>query len=107
MATQVGNDQTIDVTAATIPSGSAVEAGSVKWASSDEAIATITQDAGNELRAVIAPLAGATGTVTITLTGDADVGAGVETITGTGELEVIAGQATGFTLAFGNPVNNP
>ena len=107
MATQVGNDQTITVTAGTVPSGSAVEAGSVVWASSDPAVATIAADPANELSAVITPVAGATGTVDITVTGDADVGAGVTSITGIGQLEVIAGQATGFTLSFGNPVNNP
>lgn len=110
MATQVGDNQTIDVTATPVDASGAtrnIEAGSAVWAVSDTAIATISADPANELHAVITPVAGATGTVTVTVTADADLGAGVTTITGSGDLEVIPGQASGFTLAFGSPTPQP
>lgn len=108
MATQVGDNQTIDATATPVDAGGgtrSIEAGSAKWASSDEAVATVAADPANELHAIITPVA--VGTCTISVTGDADLGAGVTTITGSGDLEVIAGEATGFTLAFGNPQPKP
>ena len=110
MATQVGNNQTIDVTATPQKldgTDAAIEAGSAVWASDNAAVADIAVDTANELHAVITPAAGATGTVNITITGDADLGAGVVAITGTGVLEVIDGQAAGFTLSFGNPTPKP
>ena len=110
MATQVGNTQNIDATATpTKPDGTAgqVQPGSVVWASSNPAVADIAADPANELHANITPAPGQTGIVDITITGDADLGAGVENIQGTGQLEVIDGQATGFTLAFGNPTPKP
>lgn len=110
MATQVGNNQTIDCTATPVKadgSAAAIEAGSAKWATSDEANVPVTVDPANELHATFTPAAAFTGTVDVTVTGDADLGAGVTTITGTGQLEVIAGEATGFTLAFGNPAPKP
>lgn len=110
MATQVGNNQTIGVTATPVKTdgtAGSIEAGSAKWASSDVAIADVAVDPANELAATVTPVAGAIGTATITLTGDADLGAGVVTITGAGDVEVIDGQASGFTLSFGNPSPKP
>ena len=104
MATQVGTNQLIDATASPVDAtgaAAAVEAGSAVWTSSNTAVATIEVDATNELHVNIVPVS--TGMTTISVTGDADLGAGVVTVTGSADLEVISGEAAGFTLAFGNP----
>lgn len=72
-----------------------VQDGSVAWNSSDETVATVSADADNPLKATVTPT-GKTGTATIEISVDADLGEGVTTITGSADITVIAGNAVGF-----------
>lgn len=71
-----------------------------QWASSDPNVANVVPAADGLSAEVVA---GQTGTAQITVTADADLGAGVETITGIGEIEVISGRASVIRLAFAAP----
>lgn len=78
-----------------------VQAGSVEWASSDPTVLTVTEQTDENSADVIAV---AVGTAQVQVTADADLGDGVVTISGVADVEVIAAQATGFSIALGTPV---
>src|SRR4051812_4999715 len=89
---RVGNPATID--------------GSPVWASSDESVATVVENAGNPLAAIILS-ADRAGAALITATVDADLGEGVRQIVGTLEVQVTAGEAQFVTLEAGAPSDKP
>lgn len=69
-----------------------------QWASSNTDVATVTPS-GDGLSAVIRALQA--GTASISVTVDADLGAGVRPLIGTGDIEVQAGVAEVIRLVFG------
>lgn len=83
-----------------------VEAGSVTWASSDETVLTVAPAADGMTAAV--DTVGA-GTARISVTADADLGAGVSTITGVSEdVNVTIGPnsvASHMVLNLGTPAD--
>ena len=78
------------------------------WASSDETVLTVTEAADGMSGAINTV---ALGTARVTVTADADLGAGVNTITGvTEDINVTLGpnsQASVMTLALGSPADKP
>jgi uncharacterized protein YjdB len=80
-----------------------VQDGSVKWTSSDETVATVTQDAADPLKAVI--VAGLPGTAQVNVSADADLGDGIATIAAPAlDVTVLAGQAVALgSIATGTP----
>lgn len=83
-----------------------IQAGTAKWSSSDETVATVTVDPTNELKArVLTNNAGIEGSAVITLEADGDRSpTGVAQIVGTGTVDVYGPNATVFNLNFGEPV---
>jgi hypothetical protein len=71
-----------------------------QWASSDPNIVSVTPDA-NGMSAVVASVG--TGTAQISVTADADLGAGVLPLVGVADIEVVSGQATVVRLALAPP----
>lgn len=86
-----------------------VESGSVVWASSDPTIVTVgpdPTDPTNELKQVataVGPLTAPGASVQVSVTADADLGAGVTTITGTLDFTVVASQAVSVAIQTGTP----
>ncbi len=78
--------------------------GALAWAASDDTKVTITPDATTGLTARIDAV-GPDGTVDITATGDADLGAGVQTIFAKGTLTIDLGGAIGMEMTFSDPVD--
>lgn len=76
-----------------------VEAGSVIWSGPD--FLTVTPSADGMSADVVAK--GPLGSGQVSVSADADLGAGVVTITGTLQVDVIAGQATSFTINTSAP----
>lgn len=80
--------------------------GAPVWASSDETVLTVTP-AADGMSAVVDSVA--PGTARISVTADADMGAGTKTITGVSEdVNVTLGpssQASNFVFTFGAPVD--
>lgn len=78
------------------------------WASSDETVLKVTP-AADGMSAAVDPIAA--GTARVTVTADADVGAGVVTITGVSEDVTVtigtAHQAATMTLDLGAPADKP
>jgi hypothetical protein len=72
------------------------------WASSDETIITVTP-AADGLSAVVAAV-GPLGTAKVSVTGDADLGADVKPIFGELDVTITQGQAVGFKIELGTPV---
>jgi hypothetical protein len=80
--------------------------GAPVFASADPAICTFTTDPSDPsgmtgLLSATGPLATA---AAVSITADADLGAGVVSIVENGLVEITAGQAAGFTVAVGTPV---
>ena len=74
------------------------------WASSDETIATVDASADSTgLTAVLTAVS--PGDCNVTVSGDADLGAGVTPIVGTLAVTVTAGQATQITINEGTPTD--
>lgn len=71
-----------------------------QWSTSNPAVCTITP-ASDGLSAVLK--ATATGTSQISVTADADLGAGVRNITATGDVEVRPSEAVSVGITFGTP----
>ena len=71
------------------------------WASSNPAVATVEPTADG-LSAVI-KAATELGTTQISVTADADLGAGVTPIVGTVDIEVVGGQAVSLSIVAGTP----
>lgn len=82
-----------------------VEAGTVKFSSSDEAVFTVEQDPSNELSVKV--VAVGPGTAQLNYSADADLGEGVKTIEGFTAIEVLPASAVGFGLNFGTPEEQP
>jgi len=78
-----------------------VEAGSVSFSSSDEAICTVVQDPENELVAEV--FSQGVGVAQLDYSADADLGEGVESISGFSSVEVLPLGAVGFGLEVGEP----
>lgn len=71
------------------------------WSSSNESVASVTASADGSSATVVA--VGPVGTATITLTGDADLGAGVVPVRGELDIEVVAGNAAVFNITAADP----
>lgn len=80
-----------------------VEAGSLVWGVSDPAILSFTQSPDGLSCEVVA--VGPTGHAQVTLSADADLGAGVVTITGVKEIDVVNSQAVAINIADVTPVD--
>lgn len=78
-----------------------VEAGSVLFTSSDESIFTVEKGEENELQLTITAVG--IGTAQLNYSADADLGEGVTTISGFTAIEVVAAEAVGFGISFGEP----
>ena len=78
-----------------------VEAGSILFSSSDESVFTIERDAENESKMTV--IAVGIGVAQLNYSADADLGEGVTTISGFTAVEVIAAEAVGFGISFGEP----
>lgn len=72
--------------------------GQVTWASSNEAIATVTPDTEDSSIVAVRP-AGALGQVQVTATADADLGEGVRSLITVADIEVVAGEAVVGTIS--------
>jgi len=76
--------------------------GAATWSSSNDQIAAVANIAADGLSADVVP--GATlGTCQINVQGDADLGSGVTSIAGVLDVQVVAGQAVGFTISTTPP----
>ena len=72
--------------------------GLANWTSSASDIVAIQNVSADSLSAEIVP-GTALGTAQINVTADADLGSGVTTINGVLDVQVVAGQAVGFTIS--------
>ncbi len=72
------------------------------WASSDETIVTVVA-AADGLSAIVAAV-GPLGAAKVSVTADADLGAGVASIFGTLDVSISQGQAVGFKISTSDPV---
>jgi hypothetical protein len=77
--------------------------GKPTWAVSDDTI-LVLQVSDDGLKAV-AVTTNKLGTCQVSVTADADLGAGVTTLTGTQDVEVKASQAVGLGMAAGAPTD--
>jgi hypothetical protein len=76
--------------------------GAPVWASSDTALLTIAPAADG--LSCVATAVGPLGTAQITVTADADLGAGVRELQGLLDIEIIASEALNVTIVPGTPV---
>lgn len=76
----------------------------VEWASSNTEVATVTA-AADGLSAVVAAVV--PGSVTISVTADADMGEGVTSLAGTAELTVTPAAAVSIALVASAPEEQP
>lgn len=79
--------------------------GAPVWTSSDDTVLTVTA-AADGLSAVAAST-GKLGTAQVTVTADADLGAGNTPIAGTLDVQVLAGQAVSAVVAADAPTEKP
>jgi len=77
--------------------------GAPVWSSSAPDVVTVT--AAPDGMSAVAVTTGKLGTAQISVSADADLGAGVTTITGTLDLEVQASQAVSLNVTAGAPEN--
>jgi len=77
--------------------------GLAAWSSSSPDIVTVTNVSTDSLSADVVP-GTALGAAQINVTADADLGSGVSTINGVLDVQVVAGQAVGFTISTSPPV---
>lgn len=99
------NNQTVRLTAVPVDARgytSRVD-GVPVWSVSDPTLVSIVP-AADGLSCQVTPL-GPLGTAVVTVTGDADLGAGVTNITGSIDVIVEAGQAVSFLVTAGEPTN--
>lgn len=104
----INTDQNFPAVTLTITNASGAPAavdGAPVWATSDATILTVTA-AADGMSALVSTVAA--GTARVSVTADADLGAGVSTITGVSEdVNVTVGplsQASVITFGFGTPV---
>lgn len=79
-----------------------VQAGSVQW--TGPAFVTLTPSTDGMSCLIVA---NGIGSGQVQVSADADLGAGVTTITGTLQVDVVGGQAVGFTINTSAPVEQP
>ncbi len=78
--------------------------GAPAWTSSDTTLIVVTPNPADAKQADAATVPGAPlGTVTISVSVDADLGAGVTTLAGTLDIEKVAGDATVVNVVPGTP----
>jgi hypothetical protein len=77
--------------------------GAPQWASSNTEVVTVTPSADG--LSAIAAAVGPLGTATVSVTADADLGAGVTSIAGTLDVTVTAGQAATVSITAGTPTD--
>lgn len=96
------DDQQVGVTVAFVDKkgNPAAVDGIPTWASSDAAVVALTATADGMGANLVA---GATGTCQISVTGDADLGAGVVPVIGTLDVQVVAGTAVSAVITPGTP----
>lgn len=78
--------------------------GAPVWASSNEAVITVTAAADGMSATVVA---GEPGDAQVNVSADADLGDGVTTLTGTLDVTVTAGAATTLAVNAGAPTEQP
>jgi len=100
MAYTLPVDKMIEVKVAYVDShgNAAAVDGDVVWASSDEALATVTVSPDDSTECQITPV-GPAGSAQITATADADLGAGVRELVTMLDLTLIAGEAVAGTIS--------
>jgi len=76
--------------------------GAPVWATSDAALLTVTPSADG--MSCVATAVGPLGTAQVTVTADADLGAGIRELTGLLDIEIIASEALNVTIVPGTPV---
>lgn len=83
-----------------------VEAGSVRFTSSDESIFTVESDPTNELKVKLVAVAPGVAQLNYSADADLDLGEGeVRTIEGFAAVEVLPEEAVGFGIQFSEPVD--
>jgi hypothetical protein len=73
--------------------------GATKFASDNESVAAVVEEADGGVFIILGDL----GKAQITATADADLGEGVEPVMAIGDLEYVAGKAVAGVLDFGTP----
>lgn len=82
-----------------------VEAGTIAYSSSNEAVVTVTENPDDETKFTVTAVGA--GTAQVNYSADADLGEGVVPISGFTDFEVTPAQATGFNVTFGEPQEQP
>lgn len=83
----------------------AVVDGAPVWTTDNSDVLTI--EAATDGLSATVKAAGPIGTATVTVTVDADLGAGVRPLIGTLDVEVTAGEATSISITAGQPTEQP
>lgn len=91
---------TVSVTAVDARGNPATLDGVPTWASSDEAILTITANPDGSARVAAV---GQPGNAQVTVSADADLGEGVRTLSGLLDVSIVAGEAVALTIAASVP----
>ena len=79
---------------------------SATWSSSDDTVVTVTADAADFTKAMMAAV-GPVGVAQVTLSVDARFGADVNTLTGLLDVTVVAGEASMLVITPGEPSAKP
>lgn len=79
----------------------AVVDGAPEWSTSDASVLSV-QPAADGMSAIVRA-SGGLGSAQVSVTADADTGAGIEPIAGTLDVEVIAGKAVAVSISAGAP----
>jgi len=103
MALVLTDEQKVALTVAfTTASGNPARIDGVpKWQTSDETILTVVADEDGQT--ATATTVGPLGTAQVSVTADADLGAGIREITGTLDVEVLAAEAVTVGITAGTP----
>ena len=83
----------------------AVQPGSSGFTSGDVNVLTVTEDPANELKVIVKGVAA--GSAQVRWSGDADLGDGVVTISSAEDFVITSARATGASMAFGTPTEQP
>ena len=82
-----------------------IQAGTAKWKSADETVATVTVDPTNELKATVTSLKQGSTSISIEADGDPSQ-SGEIVILGSADVRVLGPNAVGFDLDFGDVTEN-
>jgi hypothetical protein len=85
--------------------GKPAQVDAIVFTSSDDTVATVTQDPDDPRKALLKAVE--TGTAQINVTADADLGDGVLELTGTLDVTVVAGQAVSLAIQTGTVEEQP